>query len=86
MNKKIVIIVCALLIIVTSGVIFKVTKEKKDKVSIATKEKLEMTKLPLEKDDYIGLNVYFSDSKEKDASIVKEERLINKEELIVKYP
>lgn len=82
MNKKIVIIVCALLIVVTSGVIFKVTKEKKDKVSIANKEKLETTKLPLEKDDYISINIYFSDDKEKDSSIVKEERLINKEELI----
>jgi len=82
MNKKIVIIVCALLIVVTSGVIFKITKEKKDKVSIANKEKLETTKLPLEKDDYISINIYFSDDKEKDPSIVKEERLINKEELI----
>jgi spore germination protein GerM len=82
MNKKIVIIVCALLIVVTSGVIFKVTKEKKDKVSIANTEKLEMTKLPLEKDAYINVNIYFSDGKEKDPSIVKEERIINKEEII----
>jgi len=82
MNKKIVISVCVLLIIITSAVIFKVTPEKKDKASITNKEKLETTKLPSEKGDLIELKLYFGDAKGEGTNIVKEERLINKEELI----
>jgi len=82
MNKKIVISVCVLLIIITSAVIFKVTTEKKDKASITNKEKLETTKLPSEKGDLIELNLYFGDAKGEGTNIVKEERLINKEELV----
>lgn len=82
MNKKIVISVCVLLIIITSAVIFKVTPEKKDKASITNKEKLETTKLPSEKGDLIELNLYFGDAKGEGTNIVKEERLINKEELV----
>jgi germination protein M len=82
MNKKIVISVCVLLIIITSAVIFKVTPEKKDKASITNKEKLETTKLPSEKGDHIEVNLYFGDAKGEGTNIVKEERLINKEELV----
>lgn len=83
MNKKIITIVCALLVIITVGVIFKiVTNEKKDKVSITTKEKLENTKFPSEKDGFIQIDLYFDEGKEPESSIVKEERLVNKEELV----
>jgi germination protein M len=82
MNKKIVISVCVLLIIITSAVIFKVTPEKKDKASITNKEKLETTKLPSEKGDLIEVKLYFGDAKGEGTNIVKEERLINKEELV----
>lgn len=83
MNKKIIAIVCSLLVIITVGVIFKiVTNEKKDKVSITTKEKLENTKFPSEKDGFIQIDLYFDEGKEPESSIVKEERLVNKEELV----
>ncbi|MEG0774016.1 GerMN domain-containing protein [Clostridium sp.] len=83
MNKKIIAIVCSLLVIITVGVIFKiVTNEKKDKVSISTKEKLENTKFPSEKDGFIQIDLYFDEGKEPESNIVKEERLVNKEELV----
>jgi germination protein M len=84
MNKKIVIIVCAILVAITAGVISKLisTKEKEDKVSITTKEKLENTKFPSEKGDFIQIDLYFDEGADKESSIVKEERLVNKEELV----
>jgi germination protein M len=83
MNKKIIAIVCSLLVIITLGVIFKiVNNEKKDKVSITTKEKLENTKFPSEKDGFIQIDLYFDEGKEAQSNIVKEERLVNKEELV----
>lgn len=83
MNKKIIAIVCSLLVIITAGVIYKIiTKEKEDKVSITTKEKLENTKFPSEKEGFIQIDLYFDEGNETGANIIKEERLVNKEELV----
>lgn len=82
MSKKLVIAVSILLVIITVGIIFKVTDGKKDKVSIATKEKLENSKFPSEKDGFIQIDLYFNDSKDENKSLLKEERLLNKEELV----
>jgi germination protein M len=57
--------------------------EKKDKLSINNKEKIKNLQLPMEKEQYIDLNVYFDASKsENKIEIAKEEVLIQKEELI----
>lgn len=57
--------------------------EKKDNLSINNNEKLKNMVLPNEKDQSINLDLFFDASKSKDkAEIAKEERLINKEELI----
>jgi germination protein M len=57
--------------------------EKKDKLSINNNEKLKNMTLPNEKDQSINLDLYFDSSPSKDkAEVAKEERLINKEELV----
>lgn len=57
--------------------------EKKDKLSITNNEKLKSITLPKEKDQSINLDLYFDSSTNKDKpEIAKEERLVNKEELI----
>lgn len=57
--------------------------EKKDKLSINNNEKIKNLQLPMEKDRYIDLNVFFDASKSEDkVDIAKEEVLIEKEELI----
>lgn len=57
--------------------------EKKDSKSVTNKEKLENLKLPLEKDEFIQLGIYFDGTKDGNTmQVVKDERLINKEELI----
>jgi germination protein M len=57
--------------------------EKKDKLSINNNGKIKNLQLPMEKDQYIGLDVYFDASKsENKVEIVKDELLIKKEELI----
>jgi len=57
--------------------------EKKDSKSVTNKEKLENLKLPLEKDGFIQLGIYFDGTKDGSTNqIVKDERIINKEELI----
>lgn len=57
--------------------------EKKDKISINNNEKLKNITLPKEKDQNINLTLYFDSSPSKDkAEVAKEERLVNKEELI----
>jgi len=81
MKKSIKILLCSLLVVSTvafSGC------EKKDTKSVTNKEKLENLKLPLEKDDIIQLNIYFDATKDDDSAVevVKDERIINKEELI----
>ncbi|MBU3110583.1 GerMN domain-containing protein [Clostridium lacusfryxellense] len=80
MRKAIKILLCSMLIVSTvafSGC------EKKDTKSVTNKEKLENLKLPLEKDDIIQLNIYFDGTKDGDeVEVVKDERIINKEELI----
>ncbi len=80
MKKEAKILVCSLLVISTLTFL---GCEKKDKKSVTNKEKLENLKLPLEKDDFIELGIYFDGSKDATTSqIVKDVRLINKEELI----
>lgn len=56
--------------------------EKKDNLSINTKEKVKNVVLPNEKENGIELSLYFDSSDGKKAEIAKEERLINKEELL----
>jgi germination protein M len=57
--------------------------EKKDKLSINNNQKLKNMTLPNEKDQSINLSLYFDSSHSKDkAEVAKEERLINKEELV----
>ena len=82
MNKKLVIIVSLILTIITAGIILKVTDSNKDKVSIATNEKLKNSKFPSEKDGFIQIDLYFNDGKDEDKNLLREERLLNKEELV----
>lgn len=57
--------------------------EKKDNASINNNEKLKTITLPNEKDQNINFNLYFDSSSNKDkAEVAKEERLLNKEELL----
>ncbi|MFL0270047.1 GerMN domain-containing protein [Candidatus Clostridium radicumherbarum] len=57
--------------------------EKKDKLSSNNNDKIQSIVLPKEKDNSISLDLYFDGSTTKDkAAVVKEERLINKEEVI----
>ena len=80
MKKKISVLLCSLIVISTvafSGC------EKKDQKSVTNNEKLEKLKLPLEKDSFIQFSIYFDGSKDDNTvQIVKDERIINKEELI----
>ncbi|MBU3190150.1 GerMN domain-containing protein [Clostridium bowmanii] len=80
MKKAIKILLCSLLIISTVSFF---GCEKKDQKSVTNKEKLENLTLPLEKDDFIQVGIYFDGTKDgSNAQVVKEERIINKEELI----
>ena len=80
MKKTIKILLCSMLVV--SIVAFSGC-EKKDTKSVTNKEKLENLKLPLEKNDIIQLDIYFDGTKDGDnVQVVKDERLINKEELI----
>lgn len=57
--------------------------EKKDNLSINNKEKVKNITLPNEKENGIELDLYFdSTTNSKSPEIAKEERLINKEELL----
>lgn len=56
--------------------------EKKDNISINNNEKLKNITLPNQKDQSIDLALYFDSSTKDKAEIAKEERLVNKEELI----
>lgn len=80
MKRVMKIIVCVMLVISTMAFL---GCEKKDKKSVTNNEKLENLKLPLGKDDFIQFSIYFDGSKDgTSVQIVKDERLINKEELI----
>lgn len=80
MKKVLKILLCSMLILSTVAFF---GCEKKDTKSITNKEKLENLKLPLEKDGFIQLGLYFDGTKDgTSVQIVKDERLINKEELI----
>ena len=80
MKKWAIICICSLLIIFTmalSGC------EKKDKLSMQNKQKIEKIALPNSKDNIIDLELYFDSSKDnKKLEIAKEERLIKKDELL----
>lgn len=57
--------------------------ENKDKGSINNKEKIQNLQLPMEKDNFIDMNLYFDSSKGGNTEeLGKEERIINKEELL----
>ena len=80
MKKVIKILLCSLLVISTVAFF---GCEKKDTKSVTNKEKLENLKLPLEKDGFIQLGIFFDGSKDStNVQVVKDERIINKEELI----
>jgi len=81
MKKTIKILLSSLLIVSTVAFF---GCEKKDTKSVTNKEKLENLKLPLEKDGFIQLGIYFDGTKDgsDNMQVVKDERLINKEELI----
>jgi len=80
MKKVIKVLLCSLLVISTVAFF---GCENKDNKSVTNKEKLENLKLPLEKDGFIQLGVYFDGTKDdNNVQVVKDERIINKEELI----
>ena len=80
MKKVMKLLLCSMLVISTVAFF---GCEKKDQKSVTNKEKLENLKLPLEKDDFIQFGIYFDGSKDgTTVQVVKDERLINKEELI----
>jgi germination protein M len=80
MKKAMKILLCSMLVISTVAFY---GCEKKDQKSITNKEKLENLKLPLEKENFIQFGIYFDGSKDDTTvQVVKDERLINKEELI----
>lgn len=80
MKKIIYITLCFILLL--STVTFTGCK-KTDKLSKIDKEKIEQLALPNEKDNLIYFDLYFDASKDgKTVEIGKEERVINKEELI----
>jgi germination protein M len=80
MKKAMKILLCSMLVISTVAFY---GCEKKDQKSVTNKEKLENLKLPLEKENFIEFGIYFDGSKDDTTvEVVKDERLINKEELI----
>ena len=80
MKKAVSILVCSIL--VASTMAFSGCEEK-DAKSVTNKEKLENLKLPLEKDGFIQLGIYFDGTKDgSTVKVVKDERIINKDELI----
>lgn len=69
-------------ILVASSLLFSAC-ENKDKMSLKGKEKEENIKLQKEKDNYMNVGLYFDGSKDgKKSEISKEERLLNKDEVI----
>jgi germination protein M len=80
MKKVMALFIC--LSLASSSAIFSGC-EKQDRLSLNNKEKIKNLQLPREKDQFIDFDVYFDASKDdKKADIAKEEKLINKEELI----
>ena len=80
MKKTIKILLCSML--VASTVAFYGCEEKDEKSAI-NKEKLENLKLPMEKNGFIQLGIYFDGTKDgSTVRVIKDERIINKEELI----
>lgn len=80
MKKWVVICTCSLLVIFTMALN---GCEKRDKLSMQNKEKIEKIALPNSKDDVIDLELYFDSSKDNTKlEIAKEERLIKKDELL----
>ena len=84
MKKKTFSLVLTLIIavLVVGGIyITKTMVIKKDKASILSKEKLENAKSATAEEGYVDITLYFGGSSEK-SEIIKEERLMNSEELI----
>lgn len=80
MKKILKILLCSVLVVSTVAFF---GCEKKDQKSVTNKEKLENLKLPLEKDGFIQFGIYFDGTKDgANVQVVKDMRLINKEELI----
>lgn len=80
MKREVKILLCSLIVVSTVSFL---GCEKKDVKSVTNKEKLENLKLPLEKEDLIEFGIYFDGSKDDTTvEIIKDVRLINKEELI----
>ncbi|MBK5241671.1 GerMN domain-containing protein [Clostridium sp.] len=80
MKRKVKILLCSLLVVSTVSFL---GCEKKDAKSVVNKEKLENLKLPLAKEDLVEFGLYFDGSKDDTTvEIIKDIRLINKEELI----
>ncbi|WP_142413620.1 GerMN domain-containing protein [Hathewaya massiliensis] len=83
MKKIITMSTCVILVV--SSLLFSGCK-KEDKLSLKGKEKEENIKLKKEqdnKDNYINIGLYFDSSKDgKKSEITKEERLLNKDEVL----
>ncbi|EDS77167.1 conserved lipoprotein [Clostridium botulinum C str. Eklund] len=80
--KKIYKIFLLICILASLNIIF-IGCDDKDKVSTNNNEKLKVLKLSKDDDSFVKLNVYFDASKnEKNVDVLKEERIINKEELL----
>lgn len=56
--------------------------EQKDKLSLRNKEKIEKIKLLKEKGDNINLDIYYDASEKGTIKVTKEERVVEKEELM----
>lgn len=73
----------SLVLILVLSTILLTACEKEDKVSLNSKEKIENLQLPKEKENLIYMDLYFDASKGENVDkIAKEERIINKEDLL----
>jgi spore germination protein GerM len=80
---KILKMCCSLSLVFILGSTMLTGCSNKDKISKNNKEKIENIQMPLDKDNFIDLAIYFDSSKQEGkAGIKMEESLINKEELI----
>jgi germination protein M len=80
MNKFIKLFLCSTLIISAA---FFVGCQKKDRISLNNKEKIKSMQLPLERDKFVDLSIYFDASRSEDKiEIAVEEVLVEKEELL----
>lgn len=79
--KKVTIILISIILIIPNLIFLGCGNE--DKFAATDKERIENLKLPEEKENLVGIELYFDASKDgKTEKIGKEERLIDKEELL----